>query len=560
MNLRNLTRRQILSIIGLVVLLAGMGTGIFLVLSGGLDLFSRAGPTALPRQITVSNVDSDTFTVSWISDTNVSGFVKYGTEPGRLNQTLSDDRDQLSGTVGMYTTHYVTVRNLTPSTVYYFSLGSGSQTYNDVGDAPYAVNLPATLSKPEADVISGKVLLPNGQPVGGAIVYVNIEGAATRSAQTRASGVWTLPLQLTRTADLSAYLSYDPQNTQLNIFVQAADLGTATVTVNTANDSPVPDITLGEALELATPSAQVVGGVTIEIENNVLSATESSVAAGGLVTIINRDGVNHSVVAVNNEFDTGPIGGGGNASFTAPAAPGAYVFFDNLNPEIETLRGRLIVTLAGEIAPSDGEVGVATPSGAGFASDLPTLPEIDEAYEATLSVKLVTPIDQGELIATSTPEFRVSGPVGQSVTITVRSDPQTVTTTFDADGEVEFTPPEGLEPGEHTLEIEYVDQNGVLQKITRTFVVLAAEGTTGTGGLPAFTSTPSADLSPTPTATLSPTPTSTASATSGAMPSTSAGVPESGVLTMTVAIFMMGLALFAGGVIWQVKLAKVKTR
>lgn len=538
MNFGNIPRYRIFALVGLLVLIAGVIAGVVLIMGGGLSLVSKAGPTATPRQVTVTNIDSDTFTVSWISDTNVSGFIKYGTTADDLDQTLSDDRDQLSGSVGLTTTHYVTTRSLQPNTTYYFALGSGSEVYNDIGGTPYQVTTPATLAKPPTDVISGKVLLPNGQPAPGALVYISMDGAATRSAQTRASGVWTLPLSQTRTTDLTSYFSYDPGTTQLNIFVQAADLGTATAIVTTANDNPVPDIILGESLEMPATASAGLTGMVITIENNVLTPNSLTVKPSEIVTVINKDGINHNLVSVGAEFDTGAIGGGGNATFLAPAGAGTYAFFDSLNPEIETLKGTLTVATGEETV------------GAGFG-ELTTLPEIDEAYEATLSVKLVTPIDQGELIATSTPEFKVSGPVGQTVTITVRSDPQSQTVAIDADGQIEFTPPEGLEPGEHTLEVEYVDQNGVLQKITRTFVVLAAEGTTGQGGLPAFTSTPSATLAPSPTSTPSPTAT-----ISGSMPSTSAGVPESGVLTLTLTIFMMGVALFIAGVFWQIRLIK----
>ena len=76
------------------------------------------------------------------------------------------------------------------------------------------------------------------------------------------------------------------------------------------------------------------------------------------------------------------------------------------------------------------------------------------------------------------------------------------------------------------------DKNGLLQKITRTFIVLAS----GESGLPAMTATPSG------TATPSPTPTSTTSGRTS-MPSTTSGIPSSGYLTPTFIVFIMGFSL-----------------
>src|SRR5690606_37906461 len=100
--------------------------------------------------------------------------------------------------------------------------------YKDENEAVYKIRTAPAASAPESDMISGKVVMADGQPVPGAVVYVEIEGGVLRSAQTKNSGVWTLPLSLTRTEDLSSYVAYDRETTQLNIFVQAAELGTAT--------------------------------------------------------------------------------------------------------------------------------------------------------------------------------------------------------------------------------------------------------------------------------------------------------------------------------------------
>lgn len=441
--------KKIPTIIGIVLLLGGLIAGVVAV-GQSQGLFTRAGPTATPRQVKITNIREDGFTVSWISDTSVSGFVKYGEAAGSLSKTVGDERDQLSGEASLYTTHYITIRGLKPKTAYFFTVGSGSVSYDNQGQ-PYTVTTGVAIgSPPAADTINGKVLLASGQPAPGVIVYVNLEGGGEMSALTRASGVWSLPLSQMRTADLSKYLEYDKTNARVAILAQGADLGTATVTTTTGNDSPVPDITLGTTQNfegVATPSALPV------------------------------------------------------------------------------------------VTPSPAATASAIGDGFGELTDL------DAAYEATLSVKLTT-IDEREVVATSSPEIKVEGPVGTRVTITVRSDPQTTTVTVDADGAISWTPPVGLEPGTHTVTLTYTDSNGILQTIDRTFTVLAAEPV-AQGGLPSFTATPSATPTSTPTAT-----------PRAAMPSTAAGVPESGVESVTLILLMLGGLLFGAGIFWQMKLAK----
>ncbi len=159
--------------------------------------------------------------------------------------------------------------------------------------------------------------------------------------------------------------------------------------------------------------------------------------------------------------------------------------------------------------------------------------------------ELLNPEVSGEGIATSTPEFRGKLPAGTEVTITINSETeQTTTVITDDEGEWSWTPAEELEPGDHTITLEYEDEAGVLQKIIRSFVVLAAGED---GGVPAFTATPSA----TPTTTPSPSPTVSPATTISSMPSTEGGVPAAGVLTQTIWLLTLGVGLFVSGFVWK---------
>jgi hypothetical protein len=154
---------------------------------------------------------------------------------------------------------------------------------------------------------------------------------------------------------------------------------------------------------------------------------------------------------------------------------------------------------------------------------------------------LLTPAS-GEKVNTSTPIITGTAPKNAKVTIEINSENKIVTEVrADANGEFEYTVPEGLEPGTHTVTISTL-VNGVLKKITKSFVVEAA----GESVAPVKTATPSGQIlttpTPTPKATIKPTATPRVT-----IPSTESGVPASGELTPTLLLLILGTALvFAG--------------
>lgn len=445
---RGLLAKRIPTILGLLILVAGLVAGILLV-GQRQGLFTRAGPTSTPKNVKISNLSSTGFAISWTTDVPVTGFIKYSDNPTNLTLPAGDSRDQVAGSVSPYTTHYVEVSGLTADKTYYFEIGTGSQTYNDSGK-PYQVRIFPTATTPPEDVVSGKVLNAAGTGVSGAIVYVELTGSGTLSALTRNDGTFRLNLSLARDKT-GKFLTYDVARDSLTILVQAGTDGTATAITNTARDNPVPDITLGKTHNFADGQAT----------SAVISDTEevSSTGFGAL-----------------------------------------------------------------------GEAILA------------------ESPEATLSVKLLNPATKDEQLATTTPEFLGTGPVGVTIKIIVQSDPQTGYATVSASGNWSWSPPDRLDPGTHTITLEFLDALGVLQRFSRSFVVLAAGQS---GGLPAFESTPSA----TPTATVSATPTATISATPTVSPTaTPSGIPDAGVLTPTMTLLFVGIGLFFVGVIWKKRL------
>jgi hypothetical protein len=217
----------------------------------------------------------------------------------------------------------------------------------------------------------------------------------------------------------------------------------------------------------------------------------------------------------------------------------SYDFRDEASPEKETE-----VIESGFILESE----LATPS-------------------AVLSV--INPQDE-ETLSTQKPMFFGKAPAGKEITIEVESPKYSGTATTGEWGDWNWSPPEDLEPGEHTLTVSYLDGEGSLQKIIRSFVVLAAEDSS----LPAFTATPSATPTEESTPTAIPTspalPTATPAVEPSPTPTTGLGVTPSptptsgvtatvpgqeitpGVFGPTFIVFILGVVLLGGGFIWSI--------
>jgi hypothetical protein len=429
--------------LGLFILLVAIGVGVYLVKTR-TKFDTKADEKAVPKQILITNVTDTGFSISWMTDKATTGLVKYGVEANSIKQSALDDRDQLSGESGAFELHHVTLKSLKPQTTYYFKLESGGKQFDNNGKAFEKATGLTLGTPPAADPVYGTVIGASGTGAEGVIVYVNIADAAPLSALAKTGGNWALSLSTARSEDLSSYLNYDTQATIVNLMAQGGKAGVSPVITTTANDSPVPDITLGQSHDFRT---------------------------------------------------------------TALAEP---------------------PTVADNTVDS---------SGSGFSFD----PVSSDSATASQSgeVTLENPSFNGEVINATQPAIIGTGPEGTVLSITINSENEyTGSATIGENGEWEFTPPSGLEPGDHTVTVAYIDSEGVEQTISRNFVIAAA----GESETPAITATPSGK--------------SSGATDSGRtkQPSTESGVPEPGTFEITLMMLLTGLGLLAGGIIVKNKI------
>lgn len=236
--------RQIPTFLGFLILLSGLISGILLIREGKA-LRGQALEASVPKEIKITNISENSFTVSWISDSLVSGFITFGKTPA-LSEIALDDRDVVSTKMESYYTHHVTVSNLEPSTVYYFKIGSAEKLFGQ-NDSPFtATTAPPFSSSSVSDPAYGQILNGDGTPATGTLIYLKIPNCITLSTLVRASGNWLIPLNLGRTEELTDSCQYSKRGTKLEIFVHGGPSGVSHVTVLTGLEKPVPNITLGQ--------------------------------------------------------------------------------------------------------------------------------------------------------------------------------------------------------------------------------------------------------------------------------------------------------------------------
>ncbi len=466
--------RTLPTLLGLLLLMGGAVVGVVGIRQGQTWL-AKASPEEQPKEVRITNLSDQGFSVSWITDTAVRGFVKYGDAGGALPSVAEDEKDEGKSSQGTYEIHYVNIKGLKGATAYEFKIGSGKRLYDDSG-RPFATNTAVLTQDSGAatDIVSGLVV-SSEQPLSGAVVYLENERLTALSTTVKSTGTFTIALSRARLKNLKDVWAGPEDGETFDLLVEGAGRGKATATVNMKNRDGVPEIS-------------VPGDYDFSAE-------------------LPRDEAGAIILPTGSPT---PSVGSGETAVIPTQIPGSKFSFKNLP------------------TPTESE-------------------EITVIYPST-----------SESVSVTQPEFSGAAPPGKSLTITVQSTPQSGQVVADANGEWRWTPPAGLEPGEHTITISYVDKAGILQKLVRKFVVSAeaSEGAAGNSGDLAFTASPSATLAPSASPTISTTPEPTVEVTPeatptqrAALPATESGIPKAGTVEVTIMLLAMGVLLVGAGAV-----------
>lgn len=216
----------------------------------------RASPQTTPKNLKVTNVSDTSFSISFVTDSPTVGYIKYGSNSNALNTTVNDDRDQSSGSTGLYRTHHITVRSLKPSSPYYFKIGTGSRELYDDNGSPYTVSTVSPITS-QAKTIYGEVTTASGGAATGALIYINGDDLAPLSTFVQSSGSFVVSLSQARTKSLQGIALLKSDTVLSLLVVSPLDATTTLVSTTMANAQPIPQVWLGIQNQDFTKTTQV---------------------------------------------------------------------------------------------------------------------------------------------------------------------------------------------------------------------------------------------------------------------------------------------------------------
>ncbi|MGB9707532.1 MAG: fibronectin type III domain-containing protein, partial [Microgenomates group bacterium] len=118
----------------------------------GFRIFGTRAADLEPRDVVVSNISTNSVTVSWVTGQETQGVIEYGTTPTALNFFAPEPQKAKN--------HTVDLTLLSPSTTYYFQIRIGDKKY-DNGGVPWTFTTKAV----EKTVPAQPSPTPTGQVV-----------------------------------------------------------------------------------------------------------------------------------------------------------------------------------------------------------------------------------------------------------------------------------------------------------------------------------------------------------------------------------------------------------
>lgn len=244
--------------IGFVVLGIVLTT---VIVSIQTSLRSNAVSSQEPKNVKVTNLSDNAFSITYQTDTATTGSVNYG-QSKELGNTQLEDMDKEKDNLSPKNVHSITVEKLSPDTKYYLVVISGQNTFLNNG-APFEITTAPDISSPSAsqNILRGKVVLPDGNPPNEALVYLSTDNSQLLSTTVAKDGEFKFSLKGLRADDLSSYFEVK-EDTVLKLFAISNSLE-STVLFSGKETYLIPTITLSndydftkDFVAIASKSAQ----------------------------------------------------------------------------------------------------------------------------------------------------------------------------------------------------------------------------------------------------------------------------------------------------------------
>ena len=234
-----MNQRKVPTIIGILVLIIGLAVGVYLLQTRNIFKLGAKGET-LPKDVRITNITDSSFSVSWTTDKETGGFISWGESEGKIDNVEEDELE------GNGFTHFVTIRGLNPTTVYFFKINSGSIFYDNNGVSWQVTTGPVLTSITKSNTISGIILTATGEPATNALIYVSVGGTSPLSTTASKDGSWVVMISSLRTNELNSFFAINKTKDVIEIAANLGPKGTSSAQIYLASAKPAPPMILGQ--------------------------------------------------------------------------------------------------------------------------------------------------------------------------------------------------------------------------------------------------------------------------------------------------------------------------
>lgn len=221
------------TILGVLILLAGVITGVFLINSKQIFKLS-ANIDATPKNVRLANITDSSFTVTWTTDIPSNGFIKWGKGEFSLSKVALEE-----GTDKSFV-HSVNVMGADSNSNVLFKISFNGKDYDNEGIPWQIKTLSVKNSSGTSLIASGTILKSDASTPAKALIYLTINGSVL-STLTSDEGNYIIPI--------STYINNITDNTAIEISVQGGLLGSSQSVIYPQTIKSVPTMILGRTYD-----------------------------------------------------------------------------------------------------------------------------------------------------------------------------------------------------------------------------------------------------------------------------------------------------------------------
>lgn len=220
----------------IIVLLVIFFIIIFLNLFFSKSLIPARATNDTIKRVEIVNLSPTQAGVYWQTDKKVTSWIIFGEKESNLKTIVYDERD-FQDTHFINYNHYVILRDLKESAIYFFKIVSDNKL---VSNKIYQISTPSNIiNNNNIKPAYGKIIQVDGLGLENAIVIISANNTYSLATLTKLTGEWLIPLNyLYNKSDLKLYTV--TINTPIKIEIISPNNDYSTVITNVEKAAPIP--------------------------------------------------------------------------------------------------------------------------------------------------------------------------------------------------------------------------------------------------------------------------------------------------------------------------------